>query len=67
MFRKSPSNDAKQDDQIPIIINESLENDILNSEQHVSGTFLCAVCLYQVRVSVYDLMVSLLSFLIRIL
>ena len=45
MFRKSPSNDAKQDDQIPIIINESLETDILNSEQHVSGTFLCDVFL----------------------
>ena len=27
MFRKSPSNDAKQDDQIPIIINETTEQD----------------------------------------
>ena len=46
MFRKSPSNDEKQDDQIPIITNESLENDILNSEQHVSGASLCIIHLY---------------------
>ena len=36
MFRKSPSNNGQQDDQIPIIVNESIEDDILSSEQHVT-------------------------------
>ena len=36
MFRKSPSNSNKHDDQVPIIANDSLENDVQNSDQHVS-------------------------------
>ena len=41
MFRKSPSNSEKQDDQVPIIVNESLEHDIQASDQHVAeGKFL---------------------------
>ena len=36
MFRKSPSNSDRQDDQVPIIANDSLENEVQNSDQHVS-------------------------------
>ena len=35
MFRKSPSNSEKQDDEIPIIVNESLEHEVQQSDQHV--------------------------------
>ena len=33
---KSPSISTRQDDQVPIIVNDSLENEIQNSDQHVS-------------------------------
>ena len=36
MFRKSPSNNEKEDDLTPIIANESIENDIVSSDQHVT-------------------------------
>ena len=36
MFRKSPSNNDKEEDQTPIIANESIENDIVYSDQHVT-------------------------------
>ena len=36
MFRKSPSNKEKEDDLTPIIANESIENDIVSSDQHVA-------------------------------
>ena len=36
MFRKSPSNNDKGDDLTPIIANESLEHDIVSSDQHVA-------------------------------
>ena len=34
MFRKSPSNN---DDRTPIIVNESIEDEVISSEQHVTG------------------------------
>ena len=43
MFRKSPSNHGRQDDQVPIIANESIEDDILSSEQHVADGKCCFV------------------------
>ena len=36
MFRKSPSNKENEDDLTPIIANESIENDIVSSDQHVA-------------------------------
>ena len=36
MFRKSPSNNEKEEDLTPIIANESIENDIVSSDQHVA-------------------------------
>ena len=38
MFRSSPSNRERQEDQVPILVNESIEDDILSSEQHVAGS-----------------------------
>ena len=41
---KSPSISTRQDDQVPIIANDSLENEIQNSDQHVSeGMYLLAL------------------------